>query len=280
MLSTRFFLLAGATCLVALAIMMGCSGSPISPDKEIGALNNAPTIVSSVGENTNAIGLLGAYELQINPETMSADLVTKRMTTAIGDSFVISGLPFFTIFPCRDCLKLTAVQLTPDGDLALSFSLKHPFAPGDTEQAPKASNRLDLDIFDVAAVIKPIGGTATTYASLGKIYDGICVDPAGYTKELTNLFTDSDKNAAMPFFLVKDDSIDASPPVPTYNEFAMGAEDEFEVVFNLVAGAPTKSFNMYLSDTARRRKEATNRPSSFPSTSTRNLIERMHGKSS
>jgi hypothetical protein len=48
----------------------------------------------------------------------------------------------------------------------------------------------------------------------------------------------------MPFFLVKDDSIDATPPVSTYNKFAMGASDNFDVVFNLNSG-PLK-FDMYL----------------------------------
>lgn len=231
--------------MMALAVLAGCSSSPVTPDKDIGILNNEPAIVLSATGNTNTIGLLGAYELNINTETMTADLVTKRMGTAIGDSFVISGMPFFTMVPCNDCLKMTTIQLTPGGDLALTFELKHPFEPGNISLPPKANNRLDLDIFDVAAVISPINETATQYTLLGKTYDGICVNADGYTKELSKLFTPED-TAAMPFFLVKDDATDATPPVSTYNEFAMGGSDEFDVVFNLVAGAPTLKFNMFL----------------------------------
>ncbi|MFH1514016.1 MAG: hypothetical protein ABIG42_01010, partial [bacterium] len=52
--------------------------------------------------------------------------------------------------------------------------------------------------------------------------------------------------AAMPFFLIKDDSTDAMPPVSTYNKFPMGGEANFDVVFNLVVGGPTLRFDMYL----------------------------------
>ena len=231
--------------IAVLAMILGCSGgSPASPGFEAGTLDSIPIIgLSEVGDTFNAVGLLGAYELLINPETMTADLVAKRTTSAIGDSYVISGLPFFTLTPCQDCLKLTGVKLTTAGDAALSFSLRHPFKMGSMSLPPSAANRRDLDIFDVAMVIAPILGTATEYTLLGKIYDGICVGPAGFTKELANLFTPPD-NAAMPFFLVRDDSIDAVPPVSTYNKFAMGTTKAFDVVFNLDGG--TLKFDMYL----------------------------------
>jgi hypothetical protein len=231
--------------IAMLAMIVGCSGgSPASPGFEAGTLDSIPIIgLSEVGDTFNAVGLLGAYELLIDPENMTADLVAKRTTSAIGDSFVISGLPFFTMTPCGDCVKLTGIKLTSDGDASLSFSIRHPFKMGSMSLPPTAANRRDLDIFDVAAVIAPIGGTATEYTLLGKIYDGICVGPAGYTKELANLFTPAD-NAAMPFFLVKDDSTDLVPPVSTYNKFAQGASDSFDVVINL--GGGTLKFSMYL----------------------------------
>jgi hypothetical protein len=228
-----------------LAMMLGCSGgSPVGLDKEAGTLDSIPVIgLSEVGDTFNAVGLLGAYEIYINPESMSADLVAKRTSTAIGDSYVISGLPFFTMTPCADCVKLTGVALTSGGDAKLSFSIRHPFKMGSMSLPPTAGNRRDLDIFDVAAVIAPIAGTATEYTALGKIYDGVCVGPAGFTKELANLFTPVD-TAAMPFFLVKDDSIDSTPPVSTYNKFAMGGTDNFDIVFNLDGG--TLKFDMFL----------------------------------
>ena len=231
--------------IATLAMILGCSGgSPTSPDFEAGTLDSIPVIgLSQVGDMFNAVGLLGAYELLINPEDMTADFVAKRTTSAIGDSYVISGLPFFTMTPCQNCVELTGVRLTSDGDAVLSFAIRHPFKMGSMSLPPTAANRRDLDIFDVAAVLVPIGGTATAYTALGSVYDTICVGPAGYTKELANLFTPAD-NAAMPFFLVKDDSIDAVPPVSTYNKFAMGGSDNFDATFNLDSGS--LKFNMYL----------------------------------
>ena len=234
--------------LCLFAMIMGCSGgSPVAPEKEAGSMDSIPVIgLTEVGDTFNAIGLLGAYELMIDTEKMVADLVAKRTSTAIGDSFIISGLPFFTMTPCSDCLKVLGLALTIDGDAELSLSLSHPFEEGSMSLPPNAGNRRDLNIFDTAMVVVPLLTTPVTYAGLGaSVYEGVCVGADGYTTELANVFSTPD-TAAMPYFLVVDDSTDVSPPVSTFNEFAMGVNDvPFEVVFDVGSGIPLR-FDLYL----------------------------------
>jgi hypothetical protein len=224
--------------------IMGCSGnSPTLPNQGSTQSDSLPIIgFAESGGVSNALGLLGAYELIMDPETVSAELTAKR-TSAIGESFIVSGKGFFTITPCSDCFKIKRISLDSDGNVVLTFHLKHPFEPGNDAKPPTARNRKDLDIFDTACIVVPKETTPTTYSLLGEsIYSGICVNPDGYTKELANVFSPMD-NTVMPYFLAIDNSTDQTPPVSTYNEFSMGASTEFDMVFNL--SSPLK-FDLYL----------------------------------
>jgi len=89
-------------------------------------------------------------------------------------------------------------------------------------------------------VIKPDAVTPTNYPLMGaSIYSGVVANANGYTKELSNVITDT---AALPFVLVVDDSLGDTS---TWNKFAMGATNEFEVAFKLIPGTPLR-FDMYL----------------------------------
>jgi hypothetical protein len=228
----KFGLLAA---LASFILILGCSSGDtiVTPDNIMESTNN-----------TRDFGLMGAYELSINPDYMTAELVSKRLSS-IGESWIVNGISYFTIAPCQNCLTISGIDITPEGDLALVFSIRHPFEPGDTYEPPTAANRLDLDVFDVAMVIAPgEGNVPTTFPTyLEKIYDGICVNPDGYTMDLSEVIEDT---AAMPYFLVVDESeMDPVPSPTAWNKFAMGATNEFDVVFDLESGS-TLSFDMYL----------------------------------
>ncbi|MCD6217314.1 hypothetical protein J7L05_05575 [bacterium] len=230
-----------------IALILGCSGggNPIAPDKSPESLDSVPIIgLTDTNDTFNAIGLMGAYELYINPDDLSAELVNKRVSS-IGEDYIVSGIAFFTVAPCADCLKIAGIGLV-GGNLQLTFSISHPFKPGITSDPPTASNRNDLDVFDVAMVIFPGGDpapTPTAYALTGAdVYDGFCVGADGFTCELADVVGD---DAALPYFLVIDDSTDEDPPVSTWNKFAMGTVDSsFDVVFDMSAGS--LRFDMYL----------------------------------
>jgi len=230
-------------------LMAGCSGdgkAPVIPADNtsanpVGSLDTLPVIGGSMNDDGSyqALGLMGAYELSIDPVKTSAELVSKRLPT-LGQSWIVSGIGFFTIAPCSNCLQISSIALTTEYYLKLTFNIKHPFQKGDLLKPPSALNRRDLDVFDVALVIQPKGITPVNYALIGaKIYSGILANNAGYTKELANV---TDDNAALPYALVIDNSLGGTS---TYNKFAMGADSFFDVFFNLNM-MTAFSFDMYL----------------------------------
>jgi hypothetical protein len=225
----------------ALAGCSGGSNTPVTPQpNDPGAMGSVPIIGGTLFPDGGfqATGMLGAYEIHINPESATAELIAKR-TPAIGEDYIVSGISFFTIAPCATCLKITGVELDADGNAILTFSIAHPFKEGIIGDPPTAVNRLDLDVFDLAMVIAPTESTATTYNLTGAtVYTENCTNPDGYTTELANVIGDT---AALPYFLVVDDSVSGTG---TWNKFAMGTDTTFAVGFNLISGI--LRFDMYL----------------------------------
>lgn len=231
--------------LIALIVFaFSCSGggnSPIVPNtdssSESGLIDSIPIIgVSELGEDGfSASGMLGAWNIFIDPVTSSAEIIPQR-TLAIGEDYIVSGEAFFTIAPCPTCLKIKGVALDMDGNAIITFAVNHPFDPGTPTLPPSAVNRFDLDIFDLAMIIRPLGATPVSYTQTNaSAYTGTCVDPDGFTTELASIITPAD-TAAMPYFLCVDDSIDESPPASTWNEFPMGGSTTFDVGFDLSSG--------------------------------------------
>ena len=230
-----FLIIIGITYI----LILGCSGSsPIVPENKPMTLNEIPIIITTSGSDFfDASGLMGAYELTIDAKNIKADLITKRIGS-IGESYIVNGISYFTIAPCSDCLKIKSMALTSDNLLQLTFAIKHPFEAGDIYQPPSGRNRLDLDIFDVALLVRPIDATPTSFSlTNASAYTGVLVRNAGYTTEISNVIDD---NTALPFVLVIDDN---KAGANTYNEFPMGAEAEFDVFFNI---SKNLIFELYL----------------------------------
>jgi len=217
-----------AILLIALiALIAGCS-----------RINNPVYIMEdsssiSISDKGDDLGLLGAYQLVISPDGQNVELTPMRLS-AIGESYMVSGLSFFTDTPCPDCLKLRGFAYEPPL-IKIIFEISHPFQAGNTSLPPSAKNRLDLDVFDPALVVRPLDTSTTSY-SLGEIYLGACGNQDGYTTELADLIG---TNTACPYFLVVDNSETGSS---TYNEFAMGTPSFlFDTWF-----ANIGSFDLYL----------------------------------
>jgi hypothetical protein len=181
---------------------------------------------------------VGIYEITINPDDLTVNLNPKRITS-VGESYIVSGIGFFTSVPCPDCLKLKIISLVPGG-LRFTFTIRHPFNPGNTSEPPSAVNRRDLDVFDLAMLIVPTQATPSTYPLTGMdIYSGIIKNTDGYTTELSEVTSDE---SAMPYVLVIDES-DAT--THQWNKFAMGASADFDVDFVLTGGTSLR-FDMFL----------------------------------
>jgi hypothetical protein len=199
--------------LFIIPLCWGCSKSNTNPIA--GSFLDEPAMISS-SELDSSIGLFGAYNLTIAPDGRNVELTPMRLSS-IGESYIVSGLNFFTVCPCPDCLNLFSFEFEPPY-VKVTFDISHPFKPGNTSEPPTAMNRLDLDVFDLAMVIVPTQAVADTY-SIGHAYTNVCGNQHGYTTELNSISGDS---AACPYFLVIDNSETGSS---TYNEFAMGTKN-------------------------------------------------------
>jgi len=228
--------------VLLVLIFIGCSSgkSPVTPDfSELSEYSDCLPVIGLIesGESSNAIGMIGAYEMTVNSDEKTAELVTKRVS-ALGESYIVSGLSYFTTVPCKDCLAITGLTLTGEGYVKINFDVRHPFNPGDPLEPPSAKNRLDLDIFDTTLIIMPKNRTTTyfpkTYTS---IYHEICPHADGFTRELSQL---NEELSACPYYLIVDDS---ESGVNTFNKLAMGQDETINVYLN-TEGVTT--FDLYL----------------------------------
>ena len=92
--------------LIVVLITAGCSGgkgislgNPILPENEIASSNEI-----------SSMGILGTYELIIDAENFTADLIPKR-DASLGESMMVSAKSFFVTQPCRDCLRISELGL-------------------------------------------------------------------------------------------------------------------------------------------------------------------------
>ncbi|MCD6217592.1 hypothetical protein J7L05_07005 [bacterium] len=229
MIFQRLFILLSITVMAALII--GCSGNTTDPvSNDTAALPDSMPIIGLSAANGvyDAVGIMGAYDLYFDAETLTAEITSTRKSS-IGESFIVSGMGYWNVLPCGNCLTLDAI--VPEGDhFKVTFKISHPFPLGNPGEPSSGKNRQDLDIFDLALAVQPRGLASDNYLLTGGgtyIYPEFCVNADAYTTELANLTGDP---AALPYFLVVDDS---DTGMPTYNEFPMGTTDSlFDVYFN------------------------------------------------
>jgi len=228
--------------LIMLLVVAGCSGSsPVTPGKIPDSISSLPIIApTQSGDLLNATGLLGAYELSVDPQKATGELVAMR-TSTVGESYIVEGGSYFTISPCSNCLKIKSIEMTNEGYIKLFFEIRHPFKAGDIYKPPSGLNRLDLDIFDVSAVIVPVEPAPAQFQLTGTAAcSSYAISPDGYTIDLSEFIGNP---AAMPYYLALDDSI-ATPPAKTWNKLAMGASSKFDITLDLSSG--NLKFNIYM----------------------------------
>jgi hypothetical protein len=225
--------------IIFMIFILGCSNSSLitSADFSNQAIYSDTEPAKIMETSGSKTGLFGIYELSIDGSGFDVHFNPKRNVT-LGQSYLISGLTFFTVSPCTDCFELKSLSLTPEGYLCVTFELKHPFQPGDPMKPPSGLNRLDLDIFDVELVIVPLNKTPDEFPLTGSsIFTKPCKNVDGYTIDLAELLQD---DSAYPYYLVIDDSESA---ITTFNEFPMGANEEFKIELDI---SDQMFFDLYL----------------------------------
>lgn len=219
---------------IFLVLLCGCSSgeNPVTPDTEYEA-----SALSDAGDVFQSLGILGVYELNLNPDDMTADLTPLR-SSSIGEGYIVSGEAFFTGWPCGDCLTLVEMVGTPEGYAKLVFQVHHPFFKGNSYDPPTAMNRLDLDIFDLAMVVVPSSADTQVFQQTGvEVFHSLCAHADGHTNELSEVTGDTNP---CPYFLVVDNS---ETGTEDYNIFEMGTRyQKFDTYFTGL----TCRFNLYL----------------------------------
>ena len=215
--------------VILICIIIGCGGgkssnNPITPQApfEKAGPGNLDTLPIIAFDGETAIGVMGGYNLTISDGGNNAELVPMR-TSTIGEAYIVSGTSFFTMTPCNDCLKIDKVALDINENIVLTMSVKHPFPKGDIGKPPSATNRLDLDIFDLALVVKPLNIDPDHYSLTDAyVYAGIVRNADGYTNELAGV---TGENSILPYKICYENA--------NHNRFAMGTGFQpFDVVFS------------------------------------------------
>jgi len=222
--------------LVFLIALTGCSRdsrNPVSSDPSIGELKSAleNNQVISSDEHT-AIGLFGIYQLEISKDKLTASLIPIR-SGSIGESFLLNGGAYFTLNPCVDCLRIDNIGLDNENNIILGFSIKHPFQKGNPLEPPSPTNRLDLDIFDVALLMQPLNSTPQHYVFTNQdAFTNIVLNADGYTSELSRIINN---HTLLPYKICYERLEN--------NRFEMGTPFSD---FNVVLNPSERSFILYI----------------------------------
>ena len=129
--------------LSGLIIAVGCSGGS----------KDAPTSPQDAGGETPGYGSatpMAVYRLNITPGPSATlePVDISREGAAQGDSFEADITPFLVNSPCSDCIDIDGFGLTPDFDLWVDISLRHPF-----DFDPNL--RPDLVVYDPRLILIP-----------------------------------------------------------------------------------------------------------------------------
>lgn len=212
--------------IVLVAIVMFVvfdSGSSL-----MGQTNNGPGESGweqSVGNSVT--GIFGMYELVVNTSDETIGLQSNEILSE-DKGCTVGGFSFYTMGPCDNCFTLPEEAISFLADtIELNFHVKHPVEMGDDGAPPTVLNRKDLDIFDLALVIAPRGYPEKEFP-LAKVSvcDGTVLNADGFTRDMQNV---TGKPTVLPYVLVVDDE---SGVTDSHNRFAMGSEEEVEVILS------------------------------------------------
>lgn len=180
MRTSRLWLL---VIILLMAAAFGCSGGPtVTPDPTgQEELNSLPTVSTSGSSEYNS-GMLGVYNITLDPTNVTGTIDPIRTTASadVLESVDITG--FMTGSPCIDCAKIVGVALNSDGHIIMKLGIKHPFGVADPAKPITAKNRADIQVFNVEGMILSDQPKVITFPDEYKDYaTGYLVNPDGYS---------------------------------------------------------------------------------------------------
>lgn len=189
----RFFLY--LTLIFPILVFVSCSGgdNPAVP----GDSDGTPPIQEISGMKSKSPdggkqGVLGVWEIHINRETLSTEIIPARNAHAIGDFFDADLSQFLTVSPCSDCLWIRSISFPSEDQIALAIQMRHPFS--------NIYLRPDLHGFDVRAIFLcnpayPPDSGFTFMKTDGTLEETMFgnyyfLNPDGFTSHFTELVND------------------------------------------------------------------------------------------
>jgi len=127
-----------------IAFFSGCSGGKSNPTFPNDQANELTIARLDEANLTTGETLIGIWDMVLDYENLSVELVPSRLSKAIGDTFYVDITFFLSGSPCRDCLRIKSIGLDEDEHVFLDIGVRHPFEP---------INRLDLHVFDLRAMV-------------------------------------------------------------------------------------------------------------------------------
>ncbi|MFH1515832.1 MAG: sialidase family protein [bacterium] len=124
------------------------------PEKYDKDSDNLPILVNTTDDGLiiSGTGALGLYEVNIQSQPATGEVVPVRIGSAIGDPYLVDITGFLQGSPCQDCFKMSGIEYTTDEKLIATFSIRHPFGLPQ-HNPPMPIERLDLHVFDMAGIV-------------------------------------------------------------------------------------------------------------------------------
>ena len=187
-----------AGTLLIITLFIGCSKgqgimTPEDNFEKLFTFENQSVGVSDYftdGTPAAGMGALGLFQLNIDPEKKSAELISLRQGALTDVLEVVDITNFLSLAPCTDCAKIKSVELNSDENLVVSIGLKHPFDAGDSLKPISGQNRADLHVFNVEGMIVS-DAPATFFPGLYEsIADFDLINADGYSGYLDDALDD------------------------------------------------------------------------------------------
>jgi hypothetical protein len=136
------------------------------------------------------VGMLGLFNLSIEPSNMTASLAPVRKAALTDVLEVVDITNFLQMAPCTDCVRLKSVSMDADGNLVLSIGIKHPFPAGDPFKPITGRNRADLHVFNVEGIVVS-NSLATSFPGINAQVSGMdLINADGFSGYLDNSLDD------------------------------------------------------------------------------------------
>jgi hypothetical protein len=145
--------------IVFTIIFAGCSGENrgiTAPELTIDSSHAFGVGVTDTfpdGSPSGGTGMLGLFNLSIDPEYVTASLEPIRESSLTDVLEVVEITNFLRMAPCTDCARLKSVSIDPEGHPVVSIGIKHPFPEGDPLKPATGRNRGDLHVFNIEGII-------------------------------------------------------------------------------------------------------------------------------